>query len=65
MADGAAEFSGVLMVLSAPLGVGKRTLCQALIDRNPDLRLSISNAHRPPRPGSARVRYYSVTDDKI
>jgi guanylate kinase len=57
VADAGTEFSGVLMVLSAPLGVGKRTLCQALIDRNPDLRLSISKTTRPARAaGSARVR---------
>lgn len=66
MVDGAAEFSGVLMVLSAPLGVGKRTLCQALIDRNPDLRLSISKTTRPPAPREVHgYDYYFVTDDEF
>ncbi len=41
---------GILLVLSAPLGVGKRTLCQALLDRHPDARLSISKTTRPRGP---------------
>lgn len=42
--------SGILLVLSAPLGVGKRTLCQALLDRHPEARLSISMTTRPRGP---------------
>ena len=42
--------SGILVVLSAPLGVGKRTLCQALLDRHPEARLSISKTTRPRGP---------------
>lgn len=41
---------GILLVLSAPLGVGKRTLCQALLDRHPEARLSISKTTRPRGP---------------
>lgn len=41
---------GILLVLSAPLGVGKRTLCQALLDRHPDARLSVSKTTRPRGP---------------
>ncbi len=41
---------GLLVVLSAPLGVGKRTLCQALLDRRPEARLSISKTTRPRGP---------------
>ncbi len=47
---------GILLVLSAPLGVGKRTLCQALLDRHPDARLSISKTTRPR--GSREVEGY-------
>jgi guanylate kinase len=66
VADAGTEFSGVLMVLSAPLGVGKRTLCQALIDRNPDLRLSISKTTRPPAPREVHgYDYYFVTDEEF
>lgn len=39
--------SGILLVLSAPLGVGKRTLCQAVLDRQPNARLSVSRTTRP------------------
>ena len=66
MADTGSDFSGVLMVLSAPLGVGKRTLCQALIDRNPDLRLSISKTTRPPAPREVHGHdYYFVTNEEF
>ncbi|MBL8024419.1 MAG: guanylate kinase [Elusimicrobia bacterium] len=42
--------SGILLVLSAPLGVGKRTLCQAFLDRQPNARLSVSQTTRPRGP---------------
>ena len=48
--DSEANHSGVLLVLSAPLGVGKRTLCQALLDRHPEARLSVSKTTRPRGP---------------
>lgn len=38
------------MIVSAPLGAGKATLCQALLDREPNARLSVSCTSRPPRP---------------
>lgn len=41
---------GLLLVLSAPLGMGKRTLCQALLDRHPEARLSVSKTTRPRGP---------------
>lgn len=42
--------TGILMVISAPLGVGKTTLCQALLDRHPEAQLGVSCTSRPPRP---------------
>ena len=42
--------TGILLVLSAPLGVGKRTLCQAVLDRQPEARLSVSKTTRPRGP---------------
>ena len=36
--------TGILMVVSAPLGVGKTTLCQALLDRHPDLLNEVKTA---------------------
>ena len=42
---------GVLIVLSGPSGVGKGTVCKALLARNPQVKLSVSATTRAPRPG--------------
>ena len=42
---------GRLFVISGPSGVGKSSLCRALLERCPDLVLSVSCTTRPPRPG--------------
>lgn len=55
--------SGVLLVLSAPLGVGKRTLCQAILDRHPEARLSISKTSRPRGPREVEgYDYYFIQE---
>lgn len=36
------------MVITAPLGVGKQTLCHAVLDRQPGVRLSVSCTTRAP-----------------
>jgi guanylate kinase len=40
-----------VFVITGPSGVGKGTLIRALLDRVPELRLSVSATTRPPRPG--------------
>lgn len=42
-------FRGCLVVLSAPSGAGKTTICKRLAERNPDYRISISATTRKPR----------------
>jgi len=42
---------GLLIVISAPSGAGKTTLCRELTRRFPNLRESISYTTRLPRPG--------------
>ncbi len=39
-------------VITGPSGVGKGTLIKLLLERIPDLELSVSATTRPPRPGS-------------
>jgi guanylate kinase len=41
----------VLLLLSAPSGAGKTTLCQELLQRRPGLTRAITCTTRPPRPG--------------
>ena len=53
---------GRLFILSAPSGAGKTTLCQALRERFPDLKYSVSSTTRPPRKGECDgVDYFFVT----
>ncbi|HXD56725.1 MAG TPA: guanylate kinase [Thermoleophilaceae bacterium] len=40
-----------VLVITGPSGVGKGTLIRALLERFPDLELSVSATTRPPRPG--------------
>lgn len=57
---------GLLIVLSGPSGVGKGTVCQALLRSQPGLKLSISVTTRPPRAGETEgVNYYFVSKEKF
>lgn len=50
--------SGQLIVFTGPSGVGKGTLLRQLIQRHPELQLSISATTRPPRPGEKHGKHY-------
>ena len=51
--------SPVLMVISAPSGAGKTTVCQQLLAAHPNLTRAITCTTRPPRPGEKDgVDYY-------
>jgi len=57
---------GLLIVLSGPSGVGKGTVCQALLNKQPGLKLSVSVTTRPPRTGEVEgVSYYFVSKKKF
>ena len=43
--------SGCLFVIAAPSGGGKTSLVNALLEREPGIRLSVSYTTRVPRPG--------------
>ncbi|MGH8648753.1 MAG: guanylate kinase [Burkholderiales bacterium] len=54
--------SGVLFIVSSPSGGGKTSLVKALLEAEPELRLSVSYTTRPPRPGEVDGRdYHFVT----
>ena len=47
-----------LFVISAPSGAGKTSLVRALMEREPDLRFSISYTTRAQRPGERHGQHY-------
>ncbi|MBN2397211.1 MAG: guanylate kinase [Deltaproteobacteria bacterium] len=49
---------GLLMVISAPSGAGKTTLCKELLAEFPELRFSVSYTTRSPRRGEREGRDY-------
>lgn len=50
--------TGILFVVAAPSGAGKSTLVNALLDREPDIVLSISYTDRAPRPNESDGKHY-------
>lgn len=53
---------GKLIVLTGPSGVGKGTLLRSLLQRHPELCLSVSATTRQPRPGEVNGKdYHFVT----
>jgi guanylate kinase len=50
--------SGALFIVSAPSGGGKTSLVKAVLEVEPELRLSVSHTTRPPRPGEVNGRHY-------
>ncbi len=55
-----------LILLSAPSGAGKTTLVRALLEREPELRFSISYTTRAPRPSERDGEdYFFVSEDEF
>lgn len=46
----AAAVEGLLIIVSAPSGAGKTSLVRALVERDPQVRISVSHTTRPRRP---------------
>ncbi len=47
---------GTLYIISAPSGAGKTSLVKALLERLPEVVVSVSHTTRAPRPGEAARR---------
>jgi guanylate kinase len=62
LSDHAAGRRGRLFVVAAPSGAGKTSLVRALMEREPDLRFSVSYTTRPQRPTEAHGRDYFFVD---
>jgi guanylate kinase len=55
-----------VFVITGPSGVGKGTLIRGLLDRVPELELSVSATTRKPRPGERDgVEYHFMTDPEF
>jgi guanylate kinase len=58
--------SGNLFIVCAPSGAGKTSLVNALLDREPDIELSVSFTTRAPREGETDGRdYHFVTRERF
>lgn len=58
--------SGVLLVISGPSGAGKGTVCRALRQMRPALKLSVSATTRAPREGEIDgVHYFFKTHEEF
>ena len=49
---------GALLIISAPSGAGKTTICRKLLARRKDLKYSVSCTTRMPRPGERNGKHY-------
>jgi len=57
---------GLLLVISSPSGAGKTTLSRRLLDRDPNITMSVSVTTRPPRPGEVDGRdYYFISKERF
>lgn len=50
---------GLLMILSAPSGTGKTSICRKILQQFPDIRFSVSSTTRPPRLGEVDGKDYN------
>jgi len=57
---------GLCLVLAAPSGAGKSSVSRALLEREPELKLSVSATTRAPRPGEQEgVHYFFRTVEQF
>ena len=53
---------GLMLILSSPSGAGKTTISRMLLDRDPQISLSVSATTRPIRPGEVDGVHYQFVD---
>jgi guanylate kinase len=56
--------TGFLLIISAPSGAGKTTVCRRLLARDKSLRYSVSFTTRPPRAGEVPGRHYHFVSEE-
>ncbi len=50
---------GLFIVVSAPSGTGKSSICQGFMEAFPEIKFSVSYTSRPPRPGEIDGKDYN------
>ena len=56
--------SGSLFIVCAPSGGGKTSIVNAVLERDPGLKLSVSFTTRAPRPGERDGVHYHFVDEQ-
>ncbi len=56
--------TGLIIIVSAPSGAGKTSICDALIKQDKDIVYSVSTTTRQPRTGEKNGKEYFFVDDK-
>lgn len=56
--------SGLFIIVSAPSGAGKSSLCQRLMQAFPEIKFSVSYTSRPPRPNEVNGKDYHFISRK-
>jgi guanylate kinase len=57
---------GIILIISAPSGAGKTTLCRSLLERFPTMKESVSYTTRAPRAGEVHGEdYYFVSREEF
>ena len=57
---------GLLLVVSGPSGAGKGTICKALLNKNDEIKLSVSATTRKPRNGEVHgVNYFFLEKEEF
>jgi guanylate kinase len=55
---------GIFIIVSAPSGAGKSSLCQRLMQAYPEIKFSVSYTSRPPRPNEVNEKDYHFISRK-
>ena len=60
------DYTGMMIVVSSPSGVGKTTLVRLLFERNENFEISISSTTRAPRKNEIEGKdYYFINEEKF
>ncbi len=57
-------YTGSMLMVVAPSGTGKSSLVNALLEKDPDIGLSVSFTTRAPRPGEVNGREYNFLTEQ-